>query len=308
MPVLEHFRLKAYPFTLTPNPSLFFPCEEHKAILSALLYAVQRGDGILKVVGEVGTGKTLLCRLLLRMLEERANTAYLNAPVEDRNLLPFAVCREFGIEVARDGDPYHALNAYLLAQHAKGRRNILVVDEAQALGRDGLETIRLLSNLETDTSKLLQIVMFGQVELDRLLRHPSLRQVAQRVNFSFRTRPLTPSLVRAYVQHRVDRCSVEVVRRDIFEAGALAEISSLSGGVPRIINLLADKAMLAALGDDRAHVGRRHVRAAIADSPDLALWIPRWRRFHWPMPMAAAAGGAIAAGAVLVHFLLPLAP
>jgi len=305
MPTRRHFGLREHPFALTPNPALFFPWDEHKAILGALHYALNRGDGILKVVGEVGTGKTLLCRLLLRLLEDWVNTAYLNAPVEDTTLLPAAVCREFGIDLPPGGDPYHALNAFLVAQHAEGRRNVLVVDEAQALGRNGLETIRLLSNLETETSKLLQIVLFGQVELDRLLRHASLRQLAQRVNFSFRTKPLGPALAMAYIQHRVDQCSVEQVRRDIFDRGSLRLIAVLSGGVPRIINLLADKAMLAAMAEGRQRVQRRHVYAAVEDSPELTPWIPRWRMLARPSNVAAATG-AVAAGVALVHWFMPL--
>ncbi len=239
MPVLKHFGLAAYPFALTPNPALYLPWDEHKSILASLQFALQRGDGLLKVVGEVGTGKTLLCRLLLQELVKTDNAGYLNAPIEDLRVLPMAVCREFGIEPKDAADPYSALTDFLLAEHAKGKRNVLLVDEAQALGSAGLEIVRLLSNLETDTKKLLQIVLFGQVELNKLLQQHSLRQVAQRINFSFETKSLSSDLVAQYVEHRV-ALSTEGKAAPLFDQAALAVIAEASGGIPRIVNLLAD--------------------------------------------------------------------
>ncbi len=294
MPVLKHFGLREYPFALTPNTALWFPWEQHKAILASLQFALQRGDGLLKVSGEVGTGKTLLCRMLLQEIIKTDNAGYLNAPIEDLRLLPMAVCREFGLTLPPDGDPYAALTDFLLAEHAKGRRNILVVDEAQALGRSGLEIVRLLSNLETETKKLLQIVLFGQTELDRLLQHQSLRQVAQRINFSFETRPLTPQLVNRYVEHRIDRVSTDNVHRALFEPAALKLLARASRGIPRIVNILADKALLAAFGDGSEVVRRRHVAAAQRDSPDVAPLNDRSRFGQWLW----FAGGIAAAAAV----------
>ena len=147
MPFLSHFGLREHPFSLTPNPALFFGGQLHRPILEMLAFALQRGDGVLTVVGEVGTGKTMLCRLLLQVLEPEAAVAYLHAPLSDETQIARDVCREFGIPVDAHGDPFHLLNDFLLDQHSQGRQAVLVVDEAQALGRPGLETIRLLSNL-----------------------------------------------------------------------------------------------------------------------------------------------------------------
>ena len=177
MPVLSHFGLREHPFSLTPNPALFFGGRLHRPILEMLAFALQRGDGVLTVVGDVGTGKTMLCRLLLQVLEPEAAVAYLHAPLSDETQIARDVCREFGLELGAHDDAFHLLNGFLLEQHSAGRHAVMVVDEAQALGRPGLETIRLLSNLETDRSKLLQIVLFGQQELDQLLRQHALRQL-----------------------------------------------------------------------------------------------------------------------------------
>jgi MSHA biogenesis protein MshM len=278
MPVLKHFGLSDYPFALTPNTSLYLPWDQHKAILGSLQFALQRGDGLLKVVGEVGTGKTLLCRLLLSELVKTDNAGYLNAPIEDLSVLPMAVCREFGVDPKETGDPYSALTRFLIAEHAKGKRNILLVDEAQSLGRTGLEVIRLLSNLETETKKLLQIVLFGQVELNRELQHSSMRQVAQRINFSFETKPLSPDLVVRYIEHRVARCTPENVHRDLFEKQAMLVIAHASRGIPRLVNVLADKALLAAFGDNARQVRKKHAAAAVSDSAELGL---KPQRFAW---------------------------
>jgi len=307
MPVLKYFGLAEYPFSLTPNPALYFPWDEHKAILASVQFALQRGDGLLKVVGEVGTGKTMLCRLLLQEIVRTDNCAYLNAPIEDLKLLPMVVCREFGIVPADPNDPYTALTEFLLRQHAEGRHNILVVDEAQALGRSGLEIVRLLSNLETETKKLLQIVMFGQVELNKLLQHHSLRQVAQRINFSFETKPLTRELAIRYIEHRVDRSSIEQVHHDLFDRSALNLIASASRGIPRVINLLADKALLSAFGDDSRQVKRKHVLAAIADSDDIGLKRPgllAWFAGLKPRWTATGAVGVVAAAGLAYLYAL----
>ena len=219
------------------------------------------------------------------------------------------VCREFGITPPDPNDPYTALTEFLLSQHALGRHNILVVDEAQALGRSGLEIVRLLSNLETETKKLLQIVMFGQVELNKLLQHNSLRQVAQRINFSFETKPLNRELAIRYIEHRVDRSSIEQVHRDLFDKASLKLIASASRGIPRIINLLADKALLSAYGDNSQQVKRKHVMAAIADSDEIGVQRPGLRSWFAAINPRWAAAGAVGlvavAGAAYLYVLDP---
>ncbi|HAX91809.1 MAG TPA: AAA family ATPase, partial [Rhodospirillaceae bacterium] len=163
MPFLEHFGFESYPFGLTPNPDLYYPCAETEALLAALKFSLSRGDGFLKIVGEVGTGKTLICRLLLGSLAKQpVNTAYLCAPSPIKpEHIPSMIAKEFGVKVKATQDSAAALRDFLVAEHARGRRCVLVIDEAQALGEEGLEAVRLLSNLETETDKLLQVVLLG---------------------------------------------------------------------------------------------------------------------------------------------------
>ena len=306
MPFLAHFSLKEHPFSLTPNSELFFPAEDHQKALTSLVYAVWRGEGVVKVVGEVGTGKTLLCRVLINQLEDRAAVAYLLNPQDDPDWLVRAVCREFGVEPANGQDPFHELDRFLLKQHREGRRAVLLVDEAQALGVRGLETIRRLSNLETDKSKLLQIILFGQPELDRLLQSHELRQLNQRVVFSFALRPFSPAATMQYVRHR----ALSVARdlgsgAELFDRRALKAIARASRGVPRLINIIADKSMLAAYSLGARRIGARHVRAALKDSKE-TLGLRRWAFAGWrraamlAVPMVVlAAGGWVLAGEAL---------
>ncbi|MEQ9448819.1 MAG: AAA family ATPase, partial [Rhodospirillaceae bacterium] len=204
MPYLAHFGLREHPFTLTPNTNQYFPIDKHVEIIQSIQFGIARNTGILKVVGDVGTGKTMLCRLLLRKLVESNDAvAYLNAPQVDPESLVSLVCAEFGLETGSRAQMMQALNTFLLEQHALGRNSVLIVDEAQALGPAGLEAVRLLSNLETERNKLLQIVMFGQSELDELLSRPELRQINQRIGFSFNTGPLTMAEAKHYMTHRV---------------------------------------------------------------------------------------------------------
>jgi MSHA biogenesis protein MshM len=271
MPFLNHFSLKEYPFALTPNTDLFYPLDASKGILASLEFALDRGDGLLKVVGEVGSGKTLLCRLLLERLDEKGhNTAYVNSPVLEAKQLPAAICRELGFEPSRT-DPYRDLRQYLLRQHEMAKRTILVIDEAQALGEEGLEIIRLLSNLETTSQKLLQIVLFGQAELDTLLAKENLRQVAQRIPFAFTTHIMNARVTMDYIRFRLDKCSAAHIRRDVFDNSALHFLARRAKGLPRVIHILADKSLLAAYADGAPAVGRRHVAAAIRESSHIGL-------------------------------------
>lgn len=270
MPYLAHFGLKEHPFTLTPNTNQYFPTEKHTEIIQSILFGIARNTGILKVVGDVGTGKTMLCRLLLRKLVGSNDAvAYLNAPQVDPESIVTLVCGEFGIETGSRSQMLQGLNTFLLEQHALGRNAVLIVDEAQALGAAGLEAVRLLSNLETERSKLLQIVMFGQSELDDLLRQPNLRQINQRIGFSFNTGPLSVAEAVHYMGHRVKMSRVDGIEFPIFSDGALETISKAASFVPRVINILADKSLLVAYGDGSIQVTEKHAKLAIADSPQL---------------------------------------
>jgi MSHA biogenesis protein MshM len=284
MPFLDAFGLTDYPFGLTPNPRLFYPTEPARALLAGLEFALMRGDGLIKVVGEVGTGKTLAARLLLEKLAAfPVNTAYLDVPSPALGQIPAAVAREFGLNVANVTAASRQLRKFLLEAHGAGKRNILIVDEAQALGAEGLEAVRLLSNLETESDKLLQIVLFGQKELDGLLHQPPLRQIAQRIQFSFVTEPMDVATTADYVRFRLERCLKPEALRAIFTPRALSLLARVSGGLPRLVHLLADKALLAAYADGKTRVSPRHVFRAVRETPDIrwgkVLWLTRFFRF-----------------------------
>jgi len=270
MPYLAHFGLKEHPFTLTPNTNQYFPTEKHTEIIQSILFGIARNTGILKVVGDVGTGKTMLCRLLLRKLVGSDDAvAYLNAPQVDPESIVTLVCTEFGIETGSRSQMLQGLNTFLLEQHALGRNAVLIVDEAQALGSAGLEAVRLLSNLETERNKLLQIVLFGQSELDDLRQQPNLRQVNQRIGFSFNTGPLSMAEALHYISHRVKTSRVEGIEFPIFSERAMQKLAEAAGFVPRVVNILADKSLLVGYGDGAIQVTEKHVRGAIADTPQL---------------------------------------
>ncbi len=277
MPYLAHFGLKEHPFTLTPNTNQYFPIDKHVEIIQSIQFGITRNTGILKVVGDVGTGKTMLCRLLLRKLVGSNDAvAYLNAPQCDPESLVGLVCAEFGLESGTRTQMMQSLNTFLLEQHAIGRNAVLIVDEAQALAAEGLETIRLLSNLETERHKLLQIVLFGQSELDDLLSQPNLRQINQRIGFSFSTGPLTMDEAIHYMNHRLEASRLEGIEFPIFDEAAVRLLVSSAQFIPRVINILADKALLVAYGEGSIQVTEQHAEAAIDDSPQIAQPV----RFH----------------------------
>jgi len=304
MPYLAHFGLKEHPFTLTPNTNQYFPTETHTEIIQSIQFGIARNTGILKVVGDVGTGKTMLCRLLLRKLVGSNDAvAYLNAPQVDPESIVTLVCAEFGIETGSRSQMLQGLNTFLLEQHALGRNAVLIVDEAQALGAAGLEAVRLLSNLETERSKLLQIVLFGQSELDDLLQQPNLRQINQRIGFSFNTGPLNMVEAKHYMVHRVKTSRVDGIDFPIFADRAMESISSAARCVPRVINILADKSLLVAYGDGAIQVNERHAKLAIEDSPQLIARGKARRRISSRMWY-----GIIAAEAAAVVLLFALSP
>jgi MSHA biogenesis protein MshM len=304
MPYLAHFGLKEHPFTLTPNTNQYFPIEKHVEIIQSIQFGIARNTGILKVVGDVGTGKTMLCRLLLRKLVGSNDAvAYLNAPHVDPKSLVTLVCSEFGLETGSKPQMLQALNTFLLEQHALGRNAVLIVDEAQALGPAGLEAVRLLSNLETERNKLLQIVLFGQSELDDLLQRPDLRQVNQRIGFSFTTGPLTVAEAVHYISHRIQTSRIEGIEFPVFSERAMESLAESACFVPRVINILADKALLVAYGDGTIQVTERHVDAAIEDSPQLVR--PARLRRLWIRHFTT---GVIAAEIAALIALLVLSP
>jgi|GEM_PF-141399 len=263
----EHFGLSRRPFRITPDTDLFFPGGRRGEILDALVYAITAGEGIVKVVGEVGSGKTMLCRMLELRLPDRVEVVYLANP----SLTPGDILHAIALEMELELDPeasrvqaMHALQRCLLDKHAAGRRVVVLVEEAQGMPIATLEEIRLLSNLETKRDKLLQIALFGQPELDQLLDQPEIRQLRERITYSFELKPLSAAEIQAYLTFRLR--AVGYRGRDVFRKRAYAAMAGASEGLTRRVNILADKALLAAYAEDAHDVARRHVKVAIQDS------------------------------------------
>jgi len=276
----SHFGLQEAPFALTPNTRYFLRAPSHADALELLLVALQEREGFIKITGEVGTGKTLLCRLLLNKLDGKANTAYIPNPHLAPETLYEAVAEELGVDVSRCANTHQVLkglNQRLIELAMAGQPVVLVIDEAQAMPEPTIEALRLLTNLETESTKLLQVVLFGQPELDALLGKESLRQLRQRITFQYQLDALDRQSVGHYLHHRLTQAGYN--GGELFAPGALKLITRASGGVPRLVNILAHKSMLAAWGQGARQVVRAHVLSAIRDTESarqpglLARWL-----------------------------------
>ena len=263
------FGLKHLPFSIAPDPRYLYMSERHREALAHLLFGVQGGGGFVLLSGEIGAGKTTVCRCFLEQVPPDCQVAYIFNPQLTVPELLQTVCDEFGIAVPAGPAPaslktyIDALNAHLLAAHAQGRHCLLIIDEAQHLSAEVLEQLRLLTNLETRERKLLQIILIGQPELRTLLAGAGLEQLAQRVIARYHLGPLTAPETAAYVAHRL---AVAGLAGPLpFDAAALRRIHALSGGVPRRINLLCDRALLGAFAEGRARVGERIVERAASE-------------------------------------------
>src|SRR3954468_18009370 len=263
---LEHFGLTEPPFRITPHTDFFFDGADRGATLEALIYAIVHDEGIVKVSGEVGSGKTMLCRVLMERLPARVETIYLATPSFARDEILQAIADDLDLKFSQDRMTValRELQDSLIRLYAAGRRVVILVDEAHVMPEETLEQIRLLSNLESNRHKLLQIVLFGQPELDDTLAKPSLRQLRDRVTNSFRMRPLSQPEVAKYLSFRMR--AVGYRGPEVFSPRAIALVSRASGGLTRRINILADKALLAAFTENSHAVGERQVKIAIADS------------------------------------------
>ena len=272
---LDHFGLSELPFGITPDTSFTALTRSHQEALNTLLVALNSGEGFIKITGEVGTGKSLLCRRLLQALPENAVSAYLPNPYLAPRTLLLALAEELGVAVDSASDDYHLLkcvNEALLAYAGDERPVVVCIDEAQAMPLETLESLRLLSNLETEKRKLLQIVLFGQPELDRKLAEPSVRQLLQRIAFHYRLGCLGREEVGNYLAHRL---RVAGYRGDeLFAPRAVRSLHRASRGTPRLLNILAHKSLLAVYGEGRHAVLPRHVRQAAADTEGAAA--PGW--------------------------------
>jgi len=266
---LKHFGLNQTPFSLTPDTGFFFGLLPHVEALQVLQMALQTGEGFIKVTGEVGTGKTLICRKLINELPQGFQCAYLPNPYLTPAELRWAVANELGVTYTPDLDQQRLtglIQQRLLELSAQGFAIVLVLDEAQALPDDSLEALRLLTNLETESRKLLQVVLFGQPELDDRLKRQAFRQLRQRITFSYTLRPLTPDETHAYLRHRL--AIAGRAGEVLFSPRLSRHIARAARGIPRLINILAHKALLLSFGEGAVRVMGRHVRLAIADTED----------------------------------------
>lgn len=287
---LQHFGLREPPFGLTPDTHFFFAGSSYQAALNTLLVAARSGEGFVKIVGEVGNGKTLLCRKFLAMLNQappvpsasdatpapRFLTAYiLNPYLEPRSLL-LALAEEFSVPLDKDADQHQLLKGLtfaLLKCARNGQRALVCLDEVQAMPLESLEMLRLLTNLETEKRKLLQVVLFGQPELNERLRQRSIRQLRQRISFQHELKGLRRDEMERYLRHRL--AVAQFPGDTLFSKGAVGKLYRISGGTPRLVNIVAHKALMLAFSDGRQQVLARHVRDAAADTPEAHRdWLP----------------------------------
>jgi len=263
----RHFGLDQPPFKITPNTEFFFGGGNRGAILEALIYAVTQGDGMVKVTGEVGSGKTMLCNMLQARLPPHVETVYLAHPNVPPEEILHAIAFELQLGLAPGTSRLavtHTLQDFLLKRYAEGRRVVVFVEESQSMPLATLEEMRLLSNLETRNDKLLQIVLFGQPELDANLGEPRIRQLRERITHSFRLAPLTAVEIHEYLMFRMRTAGYR--GPDLFSRAVVKRIASASEGLTRRVNLIADKTLLAAFSENTHTVKTKHVDAAVRDS------------------------------------------
>jgi type II secretory pathway predicted ATPase ExeA/septal ring-binding cell division protein DamX len=296
---LNHFGLDEPPFRITPHTDFFFAGANRGATLEALLYAITHDEGIIKVSGEVGSGKTMLCRVLIERLPEHVDTILLSNPSLAPDEILYAIADELRLDGSDRRQPLllRMLQDHLIQLYSQDRRVVVLIDEAHAMPQQTLEQIRLLSNLETSRAKLLQIVLFGQPELDAHLNLPNMRQLKERITHSFRLEPLLRADIEAYLDFRMRAAGYRGPK--VFGAEAVRRIVSASEGLTRRVNILADKSLLAAFADNEHGITGRHVGRAIRDS-----------EFHRPgigRSRIGLAAGGVAAGLALglgLHYLL----
>lgn len=299
---LEHFGLKELPFSLTPNTEFFLNMASYHKAYNMLMVSIANREGFIKVVGEVGTGKTMLCRKVLNSLEENPDTyvtAYIANPVLSPKGLFLAFAEELGIEANSDVGHHSLLKRItkvLMTHAAEERQVILFIDEAHAMPEKTLEALRLLTNLETEQSKLFQVVLFAQPELDEMLREKSLRQLLQRISFSYKLEALDRDGVERYVSHRLATAGYN--GSAIFSSAALNDLYTATQGIPRLVNVLSHKALMVAFGRGERSVDREQIRKAVADTEGVEL--PK----AGVTPLTAAGIFASVAGVALVIYLV----
>ncbi len=260
----EYFHLRENPFNITPDPRFLYLTARHREALNHLLYGIRERKGFICLTGEVGTGKTTLCRAMLRELGDSYHTALVLNPMLTETQLLRTVVEEFGLQPARNDrlGYLNALNGFLLRVNGEGQDAVLIIDEAQDMSTNGLELVRLLSNLETDSQKLLQIILVGQPELREKLARPALRQLAQRITVRFHLEAMSPDDTEEYLQHRLKVARGDGPNVVQFDPGAVREVYRFSHGTPRLINAIGDKALLAGYVYRTGRISRQIVRIA----------------------------------------------
>lgn len=285
----KHFGLREAPFSITPDTSYFFTSPHSQEALNTLLVAAKSGEGFIKITGEVGTGKTLLCRKFIATIGPDFVTAYIPNPYLEPRTLMLALADELEVQLEKDVDQHQLLKSItnrLLELARDGKQVLLLLDEAQAIPTESLEALRLLTNLETEKRKLLQIVLFGQPELNQHLQANSIRQLAQRITFHYHLGPLSRDDIEYYVAHRLRVAGYTGSR--LFNRAAISRLYRASGGIPRLVNIMANKSLMLCFGEGKQQVTGRHVSMAASDTVSAA------RRLRWPW-MAAGVSLLIAA-------------
>ena len=295
---LRYFGLNEAPFSITPDPAFVFLSPRHRDALAHLMYGIGKGGsgGFVQLTGEVGTGKTTLCRCLLEQIPEGTHIALLLNPLVTPRELLASISEELGIDISESIDSTRllvdGLNHYLLTAHERGERVVVVIDEAQNLSPEALEQVRLLTNLETSKEKLLQIVLLGQPELRELLQRRTLRQLAQRITARYHLSPLGPKDTHLYIRHRMQ---VAGAQRNPFRRNAMNALYQRSQGIPRLINIIADRSLAAAFAMERLDVTAAMVHAA---ANEVQLGERQVKRVRWPLLLGATAVAAVAVLAV----------
>ena len=297
---LKYFGLAEAPFSIAPDPRYLYMSQRHQEALAHLLYGLKGDGGFVVLTGEVGAGKTTVCRCLLEQIPDTCDVAYVFNPRLTVAELLATLCTEFRIAYPPGNTSIKVfidcLNTYLLDAHAKGRHSILIIDEAQSVSGDVLEQMRLLTNLETSQRKLLQIVLLGQPELNEILERPELRQLAQRIVARYHLGPLNKAEVGAYIRHRLEVSGVPAGARQLFPDRLIAPIYRLSGGVPRLLNILCDRALLGTFVQGKLRVDRATLMQAAREVFHRPATLRRWR------PQVVAASVLLAAGAIAVEW------
>ncbi|WP_136418125.1 AAA family ATPase [Herbaspirillum sp. ST 5-3] len=286
-----HFGLRELPFGITPDTSFFFACSNYQEALNTLLVATKNGEGFIKITGEVGVGKTLLCRKFMATLDKSFVTAYIPNPFLEPRTLMLALADELEIPQQKDVDQHQllkAINHRLLVLAREGKHAVLCLDEAQAMPIETLEALRLLTNLETEKRKLLQIVMFGQPELNRKLELEAIRQLNQRITFHYHLGPLTKDDMEFYISHRLSVAGYSGSR--LFNRGAIRALFAASGGIPRLVNILSHKALMLTFGEGKQQVGARHIKAAATDTGAARRGIGSWAWLGGVILLVASTG------------------